>query len=75
MEPSLTILQAAEAIYERTGVRIAIATLYRLIHKGARGRRLPCVRVAGRVYVRVADLDAYLEDCESPAVFSAGECP
>jgi hypothetical protein len=62
---TLTIREAIEAIQTRTGVRIAIASLYRLIQKGARGRRLACIRVAGRIYVRTVDLDAYLTDCNS----------
>jgi hypothetical protein len=67
---TLTIPQAIEAIQTRTGVRIAIATLYRLIQKGARGQRLECVRVAGRVYIRTAAIDAYLAACNAPAALS-----
>lgn len=72
---TLTIPQTIDAIQTRTGIRIAIATLYRLIQKGARGRRLECVRFAGRVYVKQEALDAYFAACNPPAGHSSPAPP
>ena len=51
-------------------LRVHSSTLHRWTRTGVRGRRLPSVLVGGRRYVRISDLEAFLQDAPPDAPVS-----
>jgi hypothetical protein len=60
--PLVTLSEAAGRLATATGCpRVHTATLTRWISRGVRGRRLPAVRVGGRLMVSPSDLMRFVE--------------
>ena len=51
-------------------MHVHVGTVHRWVHSGVRGRRLPSVLVGGRRYVRISDLEAFLQDAPPDAPVS-----
>lgn len=45
---------------DRRGKRVHLASVHRWIHKGVAGRRLPAIKIGGRVYVHSEALHRFL---------------
>jgi hypothetical protein len=60
---NLSVRDVTRWLRDRTGVKLAVATIHRWIIKGVRGTFLPSQRIGGVTYVAVDDLEAFLAAC------------
>ena len=63
MPDTLTIAQASQYVYDRTGTRVSRQTVYNWIKTGVRGALLQAHRVGRTYYITKGNINAFLQAC------------